>query len=567
MQITSTRDIERYTSSGWWGTQTLYGLFCEAAARAPSDVAIIDPPNRLDFTEGAPLRLDWLAVQAQVDRLCSVFLRAGLAYDDVVVVQLPTTHEFLIVYLACARLGVIPSPVPVQYRAHELEFIVSHVQAKAFISMSRISGTDHGALTLELSRKSRTPMQAMLFGSSIPDGALALDAEMQRPPDLAGISDHVHAYPVGANDIATILWTSGTESRPKAVPRTHNQWLVARRLMTDAAELAMGCRILSPRMLGTMGGFSGSVVTWLDRSACLVLHQPFKLDVFINQIKDEAIDFTSGPPAVLHELLKREDLLAGVDFSRLRHISSGSAALSEWVVQTFRSRYGVEVLNFYGSSEGASLAATAQDLPDPALRARYFPRYGAGACRSTQTSAQYVESRLVDVASGEVIENTGRTGELCFRGPNVFSGYFASPDITARTLDADGFYRTGDLFCIAGEDAQYLEFVGRTKDIIVRGGVNISADEVESLLIGHPDIDSVAVVGYPDEKLGERVCAVVTPTQGAKPELHTLCKYLSEEKSVAVYKLPQRLILLDSMPRNPAGKILKTALREMARKE
>ncbi|MCP3024084.1 AMP-binding protein [Cupriavidus basilensis] len=568
MIITSRQDIDRYTRAGWWGRETLFDVFRQAAALSPDAVALVDPPNRQDFTDGTPVRLTWREVADKVARLASVLLDAGLRRDDVIIAQLPTTHEFPLVYLACWQLGIIVSPVPMQYREHELRHIVSHVSARAYLGVRRLGKTCHASVAAVLADEHPTLRDVLLFGDDVPAGMVSLDAALRQPADLARLARHETLHPVDANDVATIIWTSGTESRPKAVPRTHNQWLVSRRLMTDAAGLQPGCRILSPRLLSTMGGISGSLITWLDRAARLVLHQPMSLEIFLRQIQDERIEFTSGPPAVLHALLKHESMLGDVDLSCLRHISSGSAALSEWVVRTFLDRHGVEILNFYGSSEGASLAATARDLPDPAERGRYFPRYGVTQCVSTQGSAAYVETQLIDPATGEMIETPDQTGELCFRGPGVFSGYFRMPEITSRTFTESGFYRTGDLFRIAGERGQYLEFVGRAKDIIVRGGTNISAEELESLLIGHPEIDCVAVVGYPDDRLGEKVCAVIVPASDAAsepPSLEALCDYLLHVRQVAIYKLPQRLLVLPELPRNPAGKILKAPLRELAR--
>ncbi|EON18822.1 short-chain-fatty-acid--CoA ligase FadK [Cupriavidus sp. GA3-3] len=567
MIITPEQDIEQYTRAGWWGSETLYDVFRAAASTAPEAIALVDPPNRPDFTDGAPVRLTWRDVSDRVDRLCCVLLDAGLRPDDIVVAQLPTTSEFPLVYLACWRLGIIISPVPMQYREHELRQIADHLGASAYIGVRRLGKTCHASVAAALAEGHATLTRTLLFGDNVPSGMTSLDDCLRQPADRERLARHETRHPVDANAIATIIWTSGTESRPKAVPRTHNQWLVSRRLMTDAASLRTGCHILSPRLLSTMGGISGSVVTWLDRAARLVLHQPMTMDVFLQQIRDEQIEFTSAPPAMLHELLKHEALLQGIDFSRLRHIGSGSAALSEDVVRAFRERHGVEILNFFGSSEGASLAATALDLPEPRLRGRYFPRYGSPQCASTQGSARYVETRLIDPGTGETIETGGQAGELCFRGPNVFSGYFNMPEVTTRTFTHDGFYRTGDLFRIAGEHGEYLEFVGRAKDIIVRGGINISAEELESLLISHPAVESAAVVGYPDDKLGEKVCAVIVPAPSAAndpPTLQALCEYLLQVRQVAIFKLPQRLLIVAELPRNPAGKILKAPLRELA---
>ena len=172
-----------------------------------------------------------------------------------------------------------------------------------------------------------------------------------------------------------------------------------------------------------------------------------------------------------------------------------------------------------------------------------------------------MSTRLVDPDTGLDIDTPGTPGELRVRGPAIFPGYFRAPDMTARAFDSQGYYRTGDLFEIAGERRELYRFVGRLKDIIVRGGFNISSEELEALLLAHPKVREAAIVGYPDDNLGERVCAVVVPQAGATLELPELVAFLRTEKKVASYKLPEKLLLLDALPRNPVGKVLKRDLR------
>lgn len=567
MILAAENQIRDYTARGWWGRDTLYGLFADRVRRHPERLAIVDPPNRAAFTGGAPRRLTWGEVGDKTDRLTARLIELGFGKDDFICVQLPTIHEYFPVYLACWRLGIVVSPVPFAYRHHELRHVCSHLGATGFLTCASIGATAHAEMALALQREVPSLRHVLALGDPVPAGAIALDAALERPADLALIRATEKRAAVSANDIAIMLWTSGTEAQPKPVPRSHNNCLGVRTLMTEAANLTEGCRILAPRLMNTTGGITGALLPWLDRGATLVLHQPFKLAVFLEQMRDEAVAFASCPPGILHDLLKRGDLLKERDFPALTHVSSGSAALPEWVMREFHDRFGVEILNFYGSSEGASLSATSLDLPDPAIRARYFPRFGDGRHRWRLGSAKAIESKLVDVATGSPIEDTDQPGELCFRGPNVFPGYYRLPDVTRRTFDAEGFYHTGDLFEIAGDDRQYFRFIGRAKDIIVRGGMNISAEEIETLLSEHPTIQEVAVVGYPDARLGEKVCAVAVPRDGAAVVLDDIVAYLRDDKKVAVYKLPQRLELIERLPRSPAGKILKSQLRELVRAE
>jgi acyl-CoA synthetase (AMP-forming)/AMP-acid ligase II len=563
MILASSAAIAAYRASGGWGDETVYDVFRANVRRHPDAEAVVDPPNRADFTDGAPARLSWAALSERADRLATALLEAGIGKDDFVCIQLPTIHEILVAYMAVLRIGAIATPVPPQYRAHELTHVLGHCKARAVITCTRIGKWPHAEMALSLEAAVPSLAHVFAFGAVVPPGAVALDAAMATPADYAALAAQEARAAATADDIAFLLWTSGSEAQPKPVPRSHNNVLANRTMMSEAAGLAIGARILAPRLMNTTGGITGAMLPWLDRAATLVLHQPFRLDLFIGQIRDEAIDFTSCPPGVLHDLLKRDDLSREANFPRLRHVSSGSAALAEWVLREFNERFGIEVMNFYGSSEGASLAAIGRDIPDPAQRARFFPRYGDRRFSWHATPSRHMETKLVDLATGARIEAPGVPGEICFRGPNVFPGYFAAPELTARGFDDEGFYHSGDIFEIAGDDGRYYRFVGRAKDIIVRGGMNISAEELDTLLSEHPKIREVAVVGYPDEKLGEKVCAAVVPVDGAAVTLEEIAAFLRDEKQVAIFKLPQRLVTVDKLPRTAAGKIVRVRLREL----
>lgn len=173
-----------------------------------------------------------------------------------------------------------------------------------------------------------------------------------------------------------------------------------------------------------------------------------------------------------------------------------------------------------------------------------------------------LETRIVDPETEQEIHEAGRPGELRIKGPTVFSGYWKAPEIDARSFDADGWFRSGDLFEIAGDQGQFVRFVGRLKDVIIRGGMNISSEEIEGHLMGHPAIADVAVVGTPDENLGERLCAFVVFKPDQAADMAQINHYLTREKHVAVYKQIERLEVIDLLPRNPVGKVLKRELRQ-----
>lgn len=543
---TSTVTAAATASATATAANTLHDLFLENVRRHPERTALVDPPNRESFTTGAPRRLSWAALDREVQAMADHLHAQGTQAGDYVCIQLPTVNEILVAFFACWRIGAVPSPVPSQHREHELEFVLRRLPARGFITCGNLKGFDHAALAARAVQGLGHPCWIHVIGSP-------LDKTAQ--PRAAHRGE--------GREHAVVFWTSGTQSQPKPVPRAHSMMLVSRSVTTEAASLPDGAVILAPRMLGNTGGFVGAILPWLDRAGCLVLHQPFDLEVMLAQVRDEQAHFTSCAPAVLRSLLDRS--AAGtLDVGRLKAIGSGSASLDPSLARAVKDRLGIDVVNFFGSSEGASLASSPLDIPDPGDRAVLFPRYGDRRFKWALSIADKVDYRLVHIESGEVIERTGVPGELRTRGPHIFNGYLNSPELNEGAFDELGYYRTGDLFELAGDHCQYLRFVGRAKDIIVRGGMNVSAAELDAILAGHPDVADAAVAGIPHERLGEQVCVVVVPRPGRQLTLEAINRWLDTEIHVAVYKHPELMVVAEAIPRNPQGKVVRHRLREVA---
>lgn len=565
--------IDDYTARGWWGSITLWELFRNNLAAHPDDEAVVDAPNRADFAHGAPRRLTWSQLGDEIDRFCLMLVAEGIRRDEVMVVQLPNCIEQFVVYLACARLGIIATPVPTQYREHELAQILEITQASAALSFSRIGKAEggHAAARMFAGLRAAHPSlrTVLAWGDDVDEGMVDVAAHLRLPPgtgDLQRLAQAEREAAVTANDVFTICWTSGTEASPKGVPRSHNEWLVIAPSIIEAGEIRERARLLNPFPLVNMAGISTAFAAWLVLGGTVVQHQPFALPVFLQQLRDERIDYTVAPPAILNMLLQNEQLLEGIDFGRLARIGSGSAPLSDWMVRGFAEKRGVQIVNYFGSNEGAALSGNHVDIPDPGLRAQFFPRAGVPGHAWSISTTRKIRTRLVDCETGEDIEDGGRPGEIRFDGPTIFSGYWNAPGLSRRAFDEQGFYKTGDLFEIAGDRLQYYRYVGRSKDLVIRGGVNISSEEIESLLMACPGVREAAVVGVPDEVLGEKLCACVVSADAAAPvTLEAISAFLREHKRVAVYKLPEYLLPLAELPRNPVGKILKRELRLRAR--
>jgi acyl-CoA synthetase (AMP-forming)/AMP-acid ligase II len=564
--------IAEYTSHGWWGTQTLWDVFTKNLQERPDAEAVVDAPNRGEFAHGAPRRLCWRDLADEVDRLCLVLLEQDIRRDHIVVMMMPNCIEQFVLYLACARLGVVVTPVPVQYREHELAHILDLTNATAVFTFTHIGRPGHAHMSAAMFRglQGRHPSlrTVLAWGDDPVEGVVHLGnapATPLAPGQLQSVAQAERAAAVTANDVFTICWTSGTEAAPKGVPRSHNEWLIIPPSIIEAGSLPAQARLLNPCPLVNMSGISSAFATWLVLGGTVVQHHPFSLPVFLQQLREERIDYTVSPPAILNMLLQNEGLLEGIDFKRLSRIGSGSAPLSEWMVRGFAEKYGVQIINYFGSNEGAALTGSDIDIPDPALRAQYFPRAGVAGLEWRISTTRKIRTRLVDLDTGDDILEPGHPGELRFAGPTVFSAYYHAPEMTRRAFDAQGYYCTGDLFEIAGDQAQYYRYVGRSKDLVIRGGMNISSEEIEGLLAACPGVREVAVVGVPDAVMGEKLCACVASLEGQTVGLQDLIAYLRDEQHVAVFKLPEYMLPVAALPRNPVGKILKRELRQQAR--
>ncbi|MBU3739727.1 MAG: acyl--CoA ligase [Rhodoferax sp.] len=562
--------VAEFTRRGYWGSTTVDDLFRTAVIGARDRLAIVDPPDKLATTDIEPLRLTWLQLDERVDRLCARLMAVGLIKDDVVAVQLPNGVELALVYLAAARLGLILSPFPIQYREHELHDLLDFSGAKVFITLGRFKNHDHEAMALGLLARTPTLQRIMTWRSRAhragqpASGACPLEDLMDGPLDRAAVACRHREAAVDANEIFTITWTSGTEARPKGVPKTHNHWVISGIACAQAGELGEGDVLLNPFPMTHVGSLGGMFFPWLIKRGVLVQHQPFDLETFLRQIAEERVRYTVAPPAVLNLLVQNETLRQRYDLSSLRSVGSGSAPLSPWMIQGLQDLYGISVWNSFGSSEGCALFGSAHDVPDPQARAEYLPRFGVEGLAWPSWVAGIQETRLVDPETGEVITTPGRPGELRLRGPIVFSGYWREPELTRRAFDSEGFFRSGDTFELTGDGPtpRYYHYLARSKDLINRGGMKISPVEIESLLDGHPLIREAAVIGTPDARLGEIVCAVVALREPeAVITLPDVVSYL-KGRQIAVYKLPERLEVVPALPRSPVGKVLKREIRD-----
>ncbi len=517
---------------------TLARLFDGAVRDGQPGIALADAPNREAFALGPPKRLGWSDLASSIAGVARWLSSLGVRPGDRVAIQLPNIIELPILILACSRIGAIAVPFPIQHRSHELRHGFRAADVTVAITANRPDRPGQldmvDSVVDEIGASNRIAVVSIDSASDLDLGAGPITTMREPEP----------------GSLATICWTSGTTGTPKGVPRTHAMWGETAQFQVEQLGLTQTDHILCPFPLVNMAGIGGMLVPWLMSRSALFLHQPLDLAIFLEQIQSERVTYTVVPPPLLNMLIRSPEMLEDVDLSDLRVITSGSAPLDPWMIEGWES-LGVEICNAFGPNEGASLLSTRATVPDPAKRARLFP----------EPDRPGVEVSIVDQQTGQQIDEAERPGELLFRGPTVFDGYLDSDG----NEFVDGWFRTGDVFEWATESTatgpRLLRFVDRAKDIIIRGGMNISAAEVESLISSHPGVAECAVVGYPDLDLGERVGVfVVANTKQTDPTLATIVNTM-RSAGVASYKLPERLELIDQLPRNAVGKVLKPRLR------
>ncbi|MFH1139558.1 MAG: AMP-binding protein [Pseudomonadota bacterium] len=529
--------IEEYTRLGFWDKWTLCDYVKRWALNFPDKEALIDPRTRLT----------WSRYRVMMDRLALHFLELGLKKGDLVVAQIPNRVEAVVVEMALARIGACIVPLAMQWREHELGYVLSLTQAPAVIVPKDYKGFDYVAMMGGL-RTSRPTLKTIIALDGEPaEGVVSFNSLWEEAIEERYPADHLDKNcPIDANDVLTLCFTSGTEADPKGCPRTHNHWKIFERSgFLDHLGENVNDRVVMALPWINLFGQSVGILSMAMAGGTLILLDGFDPAVMARTISAEKATLYAGVPA-MHVALLSYSGLKDHDLSSLRVVASGGAPCPTAVIRQLMESFGCLVWNGFGSNEG-HLNVTELGL-DPEL-----------ISTTIGVSQLYSQIKIVDEIGARV--GAGQAGEYCQKAPFIISGYYKRPDLNGKKWDEEGFYHTGDA-CYVDENG-FFHFVTRLKDIIIRGGMNISAEEVEFLLYEHPKVFNVAVVGYSDPALGERSCACVELKPGVDSlTLGEVVEFMAERR-VAKYKYPEKLLVLGSLPRTPTGKVLKYKLREM----
>lgn len=533
MKVTLTFNEQRraaYRQQGLWGDASLADYWQQTARAMPDKIAVVD-------NHGASYTYSALDHAARC--LANWMLAKGIESGDRIAFQLPGWCEFTVIYLACLKIGAVSVPLLPSWREAELVWVLNKCQAKMFFAPTLFKQTRPVDLILPL--QNQLPQLQQIVGV---DKLAPATSSLSLSQIIADNTSLTTAITTHGDELAAVLFTSGTEGLPKGVMLTHNNILASERAYCVRLNLTWQDVFMMPAPLGHATGFLHGVTAPFLIGARSVLLDIFTPDACLALLEQQRCTCMLGATPFVYDLLNLLEKQPA-DLSALRFFLCGGTTIPKKVARECQQR-GIKLLSVYGSTESSPHAVV--NLDDPLSRFMDTDGYAAAG----------VEIKVVDDARKTL--PPGCEGEEASRGPNVFMGYFDEPELTARALDEEGWYYSGDLCRM--DEAGYIKITGRKKDIIVRGGENISSREVEDILLQHPKIHDACVVAMPDERLGERSCAyVVLKAPHHSLSLEEVVAFFSR-KRVAKYKYPEHIVVIEKLPRTASGKIQKFLLRK-----
>ncbi|WP_168697782.1 medium-chain fatty-acid--CoA ligase [Escherichia coli] len=533
MKVTLTFNEQRraaYRQQGLWGDASLADYWQQTARAMPDKIAVVD-------NHGASYT--YSALDHAASCLANWMLAKGIESGDRIAFQLPGWCEFTVIYLACLKIGAVSVPLLPSWREAELVWVLNKCQAKMFFAPTLFKQTRPVDLILPL--QNQLPQLQQIVGV---DKLAPATSSLSLSQIIAANTPLTTAITTHGDELAAVLFTSGTEGLPKGVVLTHNNILASERAYCARLNLTWQDVFMMPAPLGHATGFLHGVTAPLLIGARSVLLDIFTPDACLALLEQQRCTCMLGATPFVYDLLNLVEKQPA-DLSALRFFLCGGTTIPKKVARECQQR-GIKLLSVYGSTESSPHAVG--NLDDPLSRFMHTDGYAAAG----------VEIKVVDDARKTL--PPGCEGEEASRGPNVFMGYFDEPELTARALDEEGWYYSGDLCRM--DEAGYIKITGRKKDIIVRGGENISSREVEDILLQHPKIHDACVVAMPDERLGERSCAyVVLKAPHHSLSLEEVVAFFSR-KRVAKYKYPEHIVVIEKLPRTASGKIQKFLLRK-----
>ena len=512
--------------------RTIPGAVVEAAARYADTPAIVERGNVLTY-------------QGLLDRALragAVFAGHGVTRGDRVAIFLPNSAAWVEAALGAAFVGAVIVPVSTRLKAQEAAYIIRKSGARVLVAASSFLGTDYAAMLdghdlPEL----RIRIRCGLGGGAGDEWAAALAAV----DDEAKARTHASGSQVRESDLGEIIFTSGTTGFPKGAMLRQGQIIRVYGIWADGIGIRADDRYLIIAPMFHSFGFKAGVIASILKGATMYPVRIFDAAETLKTIETERITVMGGPPTIFSSLLELNTTV-GRDISSLRSVATGASMVSPELIRTLQQDVGVDiVVNAYGLTESSALVTMTRPDDPVELIATTAGKVIEG-----------VEMRCVD--QDDRPAQAGEPGEIQVRGHNVMAGYFEDEAETAKAFTADGWLRTGDVGIV--DAAGYLRVTDRLKDMFIVGGFNCYPAEIEKLMLGHPDVGEVAVVGVPDARLGEVAKAFVVPKDGIAFDAEAFIAWC--RRNMANYKVPRSVETIAALPRNAMGKVQKFILRD-----
>jgi cyclohexanecarboxylate-CoA ligase len=527
--------IQRHVAAGAWANRTLDDDLSQHARERGDKLAIVDRRWRVTYAE-----LDRLA-----HRIACGLLQLGVGPGDVISIQLPNWAEWLFAHCAATRIGAVTNSIGAVYREHEVGYILEYAGTSVMVIPDTFRGFSYTAMLAELRPRLPHLRHVLVVGDHVQPDMQSFQGVLDTPWEEGVSARDIAARRPDPNGITTLMFTSGTEANPKGVMHTHNTLGAGARQLADALGWTTDDVAFMPSPIGHITAVLVGVRVPLMYGMTAVWQEHWNPEDAVELIAREGCTFTFSATPFLHGLVHAPNASPDT-LKSFRVFACGGAPIPRELVRRAEDGHGFKVAACYGSSEALANSATTAAVPRD-MRYRADGRILPG-----------VEARVVDADTGAP-RPAGEAGELQVRTPALFAGYYRDAARTREVVSPEGWYATGDLCTLDAE--RYLNVVGRKKDMIIRGGANISAREIEELLFTHPKVASVACVAMPDPVLGERVCAYVICAPGSPLTFQEMVDFLKGQR-IAAWKLPERLEIRDAFPMTASGKIQKYLLRD-----
>ena len=513
---------------------TIPAMIDACVARFGDDEGLVDGDIRWTFAE----------LRGQIHTAAKALIAGGIHKGDRVAIWAPNIAEFVVAALGIHCAGAILVPINTRFKGREAGYTLDKSGADLLFTVSDFLDNDYVAL---LDEAEVTVATTVVLRGDVRDGCVGFNDFLSAADsvDDDALADRMAS--VRGEDLCHIMFTSGTTGLPKGARLRHDATCRGYNDWADIVGLRAGDRYLIVNPFFHSFGMNAGILACLMKGATIVPQALFDVPAVMKQVPAERISVLPGPPAIYQTILNHPDL-ADFDMSTLRLAVTGAAPVPVPMIHAMRQKLGFEnIITAYGLTEthGLVSACRADDSPET-------------ISTTSGRAMPDIEVLIVD-ANGQEVQR-GQPGEIVVKGYLVMDGYFEDPDNTAEAIDADGWLHTGDIGVMDADG--YIDITDRLKDMFIVGGFNAYPAEIENLLSSHPDIAQVAVIGIPDERMGEVGMAFVVAADGTTPEPDAIIAWAREE--MANYKVPRRVQIIDELPLNASNKVLKTELRTLA---